>query len=367
MENNHIKINKWLYPFSFLYGIGVGLRNCLFDWHILKSKKYNLPVICVGNITVGGTGKTPHTEYLIKLLQRQYHLAVLSRGYKRTTSGYQLADSKSTAKSIGDEPYQLHTKFPNIRVAVDKKRTHGIEQLTALNDPQVDVILLDDGYQHRYVEAGLNIVLTDYHRLFCDDALLPAGRLRESVQGKSRANVIVVTKCPLDMKPIDYKIIAKRIKPYPYQKLFFSSFRYGALTPVFGNAQQKKILLNSLSDTHIMLVTGIAAPQIMEDELRKHTSHIETIAFADHHQFTEKDILHISENFKQISGKKLLVTTEKDATRLLNLKAVSEELKPYIYALPIETYFLQGQSDAFNQIIFDYVRENKRNSDVPQR
>lgn len=367
MNNDHVNIHKCLYPLSFLYGIGVGFRNCLFDWHILKSKKFSIPTICVGNIAVGGTGKTPHTEYLIRLLQNEYDIAVLSRGYKRQSKGYLLADKQSTAETIGDEPFQLHTKFPKIRVAVDKNRVHGIEELLKLNSPKVDVVVLDDGFQHRYVEAGLNIVLTDYHRLFCDDALMPAGRLRESAQAKSRAHIIVVTKCPAGMKPIDYKIIAKRINPYPYQKLFFSTFRYGTLTPVFPEIQKEKRSFSSLRDTGILLVTGIASPAIMEKELRVHTDRIETITFADHHQFTDKDIRQIAEQFEQMNGKKLIVTTEKDATRLLTHPAIGEDLKPYIYALPIETYILQGQSDAFNQIIRDYVRENKRDSELPQR
>ena len=190
--------------------MGVALRNNLFDWGNLQSKSFDIPVICIGNIAVGGTGKTPHTEYLIKLLHRNFRVAVLSRGYKRHTKGFILSTAESNARSIGDEPYQIKSKFSDIRVAVDEDRCHGIEKLLTLQEPSIEVILLDDAFQHRYVKAGLNILLTDYHRLFCDDALMPAGRLRESARGKNRAQIVIVTKCPPVIKPIDHNIIAKR-------------------------------------------------------------------------------------------------------------------------------------------------------------
>ena len=186
----------------FRSGMAVRVRNKLFDWNFFQSKNFDIPVISVGNLAVGGTGKTPHTEYLIKLLCNQYNVAVLSRGYKRHTKGYVLAIPESTAESIGDEPYQIHQKFPSVTVAVDEKRCHGIEELLALEKPSIDIILLDDAFQHRYVKPGLSILLTDYHRLFCDDTLLPAGRLREPVGGKNRAQIVIVTKCPQDIKPI---------------------------------------------------------------------------------------------------------------------------------------------------------------------
>lgn len=361
MEEHLVKINKWLYPVSFLYGMGVGLRNKLFDWGILQSKSFDIPVICVGNIAVGGTGKTPHTEYLIKLLQNGYQVAVLSRGYKRRTKGYVLADAKSSARTIGDEPYQIKQKFPHITVAVDEKRVRGIEKLCKIESPKVGAILLDDAFQHRYVEAGLNIVLTDYHRLLCDDALLPAGRLREPIEAKNRAQVVIVTKCPADIKPIDYNIITKRLKLYPYQKLFFSSFQYGDLTPVFPESNNTVRKLSSLQRSeNVLLVTGIASPAVMEEEIHKYTRHIEALSFGDHHNFKNKDIKLITEQFNRLEGKKIIITTEKDATRLSTHPAVSEELKKHIYALPVEIKILQNQEDTFNKIIIDYVRENKR-------
>ena len=217
MKDASVKIHHWLYPLSWLYGTGVCLRNKLFDWGWLRSRSFDAPVICVGNIAVGGTGKTPHTEYLIKLLQNEgINVATLSRGYKRKSKGYILATAESSVQKIGDEPYQIKSKFPDIRVAVDENRCHGIEQLLTLKSPAVDAVLLDDAFQHRHVKAGMNILLTDYHRLLCDDALLPAGRLREPACGKNRAQIVIVTKCPDDIKPIDFNIITKRLNLYTY-------------------------------------------------------------------------------------------------------------------------------------------------------
>lgn len=370
MKENLIKIHKWLYPVSLLYGAGVALRNKLFDWGYLRSKSFNVPIICIGNIAAGGTGKTPHTEYLIRLLQHEYRVAVLSRGYKRHTKGYVLSTPESKVHCIGDEPYQIKSKFPDIQMAVDEDRCHGIEQLCKLNNPPVEVILLDDAFQHRYVKSGLNILLTDYHRLFCDDALLPAGLLRESAHGKNRAQIVIVTKCPPNIKPIDFNIIAKRLNLYPFQMLFFSSFRYGNLQPVFpdtaGRAEKKLSSLNA--DGQVLLLTGIASPATIVQELEKYISHIDLLAFDDHHNFTQRDIQLIKERFGKLAcEQRLIVTTEKDATRLVHNPAMDEELKKHLYVLPIEVEILQNQQDIFNQQIIGYVRKNKRNSSFSAR
>jgi len=362
MNNDSIKINRWLYPLSFLYGIGVRFRNQLFDWGILTSKSFDIPVISIGNITVGGTGKTPHTEYLIKLLQKEYKVAVLSRGYKRKSKGFILADKTTSMMKIGDEPYQMKKKFPSIYMAVDKNRCHGIELLS--NEkiaPQTDVILLDDAYQHRYVKPGINILLTDYHRPINEDALLPAGRLREPESEKDRANIVIITKCPKDLKPMDFRVIIKYMDLYPYQKLYFSTLKYGALTPVFSKAPKRE--LESLEkDEKILLLTGIASPQQLLNDLSAYSSQITSLNFADHHQFTEKEAQHIQQIFNTLKGdKRILITTEKDATRLLHLP-LNEEIKEHIYALPVEIEFLLGQEEQFNQNIINYVRTNSRNS-----
>ena len=232
MEGDFIKINKWLRPLSFLYGIGVGIRNQLFELNILKSRSFTTPVISVGNITVGGTGKTPHVEYLIRLLSKEVKVAVLSRGYKRKTHGYILADESTTMRDIGDEPYQMKRKFPDIEVAVDAKRCRGIDHI--IHDEKTkdtDVILLDDAYQHRYVKPGINILLVDYHRLIMYDELLPSGRLREPVESKNRADIVIVTKCPASLNPIDYRVLTKAMNLFAYQSLYFTSLRYGAPLP----------------------------------------------------------------------------------------------------------------------------------------
>ena len=348
--------------------MGVCLRNNLFDWGWLRSKSFDVPVICVGNLAVGGTGKTPHTEYLIKLLLREkLHVATLSRGYRRKSRGYVLAAAESDAQLIGDEPYQIKNKFPDIRVAVDEDRCHGIEQLLKPDSPAVDAVLLDDAFQHRYVKAGLNILLTDFHRLLCDDALLPAGRLREPASGKNRAQIVIVTKCPDDIKPIDFNIIAKRLHLFPYQQLYFSRFRYGKLVPMFPEKADGHG--ESLSeDKQVLLVTGIASPAPLVEKVMACTPHVHLLAFGDHHDFSPKDLQQIEERFLQLEeGKRLIITTEKDAARLKGHPSLSEALKPYIRVLPIEIEFLQNQQYIFNQNIIGYVRTNSRNRSLSER
>lgn len=373
MDEHFTKIHKWLYPVSWLYGAVIRIRNKSFDWGFLQSKSFDAPIICIGNLAIGGTGKTPHTEYLIKLLHKKYHIAVLSRGYKRKTKGYIKATAESTAHTIGDEPYQMYAKYPSIVMAVDEDRCHGIEKLLALKEPTVDVILLDDAFQHRYVKPGLNILLTDYNRLFCDDTLLPAGRLREPVDGKNRAQIVIVTKCPENIKPIDYNIITKRIALYPYQQLYFSSFRYGDLEPAFPDAQGIRggngfIPLSALSNTEVVLVTGIAFPTDIKEKLDKHSAKVEMISFDDHHQFTHRDLHFIKKQFQKLNSKeRLIVTTEKDISRLIMNQTLDEGLKPFIYIIPIEVEILQNLQNKFNQHIINYVRENSRDRILSER
>jgi len=285
MEGDFIKINKWLRPLSWIYGWGVKLRNIMFDIGILKSRAFDIPVISVGNITVGGTGKTPHVEYLIELLQEKFRVAVLSRGYKRQSEGFIKATSKTTISEIGDEPYQMKQKYADVTVAVDKDRCHGIDQLTE-SDKKLDVILLDDAYQHRYVKPGINILLVDYHRLIIYDELLPAGRLREPIKGKNRADIVIVTKCPLVMKPMEYRVITKAMDLYPFQQLFFTTLKYGKLTPLFPkdkSAQTKKMA--ELSNNNILLLTGVASPEQLEHDLSEQFKRFRHLVFSDHHQF----------------------------------------------------------------------------------
>lgn len=362
MEGDLIKINRWLLPLSWIYGSVVSLRNELFELGILKSKSYKVPIISVGNITVGGTGKTPHTEYLINFLQKKYQVAVLSRGYKRKSNGFVLATADTTMEQIGDEPYQMKQKFPNTYIAVDKNRCRGIDLLcdNSKVNPEPDVILLDDAFQHRYVNSGMNILLVDYHRLICYDKLLPAGRLRESPKGKNRANIVIVTKCPADIKPMGIRVISKALNLYPYQKLFFSTFRYGKLTPVFGG--DTRTLESLQADEQVLLLAGIASPEQMKVDIEKYTGHITSLFYDDHHYFSEKDIKEINDTFEEIKDKRMIITTEKDASRLISLQGLSDEVRQHLYALPIEVNFIQNQEKTFNENILGYVQKNTRNS-----
>ena len=367
MAEHFIQIRQWLYPFSWLYGIAVRTRNKLFDWGWLQSKSFDAPIICIGNLAVGGTGKTPHTEYLIKLLKDTgLNVAVLSRGYKRQSKGFILADGTSTAAQIGDEPCQMKNKFPDIHVAVDEHRAHGIERLLSLKSPAIDVILLDDAFQHRQVEAGMNILLTDYHRLLCDDTLLPAGNLREPRSGKNRAQIVIVTKCPPDIKPIDFNIIGKRLHLYPYQQLYFSQLRYEKLIPLFHTATSHAETLQG--NEQVLLVTGIAAPGPLLQEVQRRAASVRQLAFGDHHAFSKKDLQAIERQFMQLKGeRKLIVTTEKDGARLKSHPDLPQSLQPHIYMLPIRIQILQEQEQIFNQNIINYVRTHSRNSQLSER
>jgi len=360
LEGDFIKINRWLSPLSWLYGLGVRFRNTLFETGILKSKSFSMPVISVGNITVGGTGKTPHVEYLIELLQDIFHVAVLSRGYKRKSHGFKIADKASTARTIGDEPYQMKQKYPKVIVAVDKKRVHGIETLNQ-QYKDLDVILLDDAFQHRYVKPGINILLVDYHRLIIYDTLLPAGRLREPLSGKNRADIVIITKCPKELKPMEYRVITKAMDLYPYQQIFFTTLEYGQLKPVF-NANGDFSTLEELKHYNILLLTGIASPRQMKEDLTPQVSNLSMLSFPDHHSFQQKDIELIDSNFAALPSPKCIITTEKDAARIIGLEGISEEIKNNIYILPVRIKFMLNQEEKFNENIIGYVRKNSRNS-----
>ena len=361
MEGDFIKINKWLLPFSWIYGLVVWFRNQLFDIGILKSKDYKIPVIAVGNITVGGAGKTPHVEYLIRLLKDKVKVAVLSRGYKRKSKGFVLADMNSTVEEIGDEPYQMKKKFPDIDVAVDKNRQEGIELLTNNTTAKdIDVIILDDAYQHRYVKPGINILLVDYHRLLLYDKLLPAGRLREPKESTVRADMVIITKCPTELKPMDYRVITRAMNLYPYQTLLFSTLKYGKLIPVYSGDEQTLDSLNK--EVNVLLLTGIASPKQMVIDLKPYAKEIVPLTFRDHHQFSHKDIVKINEKYSSMPSPKIIVTTEKDMTRLINKDGFSEEVKQNMFMLPIEIEIQLGQEEIFNQKIISYVQKNSRNS-----
>ena len=355
-------------PFSWLYGLGVGIRNYLFDAEILKSKSYSIPVISVGNITVGGAGKTPHVEYLIDLLRDEMQVAVLSRGYKRKSRGYVVADENTTMRDIGDEPFQIKQKFEGVYVAVDKDRCHGIDHLISDEDTKdVEVILLDDAFQHRYVKPGVNILLVDYHKFINYDKLFPAGRLREPQSAKVRADIVIVTKCPKNLNPIDYRVLSKAMDLKAFQQLYFTTLSYCDLKPIFNGGDT--VPLNEIMGENILLLTGIASPEHLQVDIMEYTRGVklETMAFSDHHNFTERDVERINERFAAMPSPKRIITTEKDQVRLFYLEGLSEEVKQNIYALPIKVEFMLEGGKTFNEKIESYVRKNSRNSILAKR
>ena len=362
MEGDFIKINEKLLPLSWLYGLGVGFRNFCFETGILKSKSYQTPVISVGNITVGGTGKTPHVEYLVRFLKDQMKVAVLSRGYMRKSRGFLVGTPETTIQQLGDESYLMKKKYPKIIVAVDNKRTRGIENLTeGIQTKKPDVILLDDAFQHRYVKPGINILLVDYHRLIIYDKLLPAGRLREPLKEKNRADIVIITKCPKDLKPMEFRVLTKQMDLYPYQQLFFTTFDYEQLQPVFPEAGTAPSM-EDLSDQHVLLLTGIASPRQMQEDLKPHVAKVCPLVFGDHHAFKRKDIRKINEAFASLQGPKLIITTEKDAVRLTDAEGLSDDVRKNLFVLPISINFMQEGEKSFKESIIGYVRKNSRNS-----
>ena len=362
MEGDFIKINEKLLPLSWLYGLGVGFRNFCFETGILKSKSYQTPIISVGNITVGGTGKTPHVEYLVRFLKDQMKVAVLSRGYKRKSRGFLVGAPETTIQQLGDESYLMKKKYPDITVAVDTKRTRGIENLTeGIEAKKPDVILLDDAFQHRYVKPGVNILLVDYHRQIIYDKLLPAGRLREPLKEKNRADIVIITKCPKDLKPMEFRVLTKQMGLFPYQQLYFTTLDYEQLQPVFPEASVAPSMDN-LSNQQVLLLTGIASPRQMLEDLKPHVAKIHPMVFGDHHAFKRKDIQKINEAFANLQGPKLVITTEKDAVRLTDVVGLSDEVRKNLYALPIRIIFMQEGEKSFKDSIIGYVRKNSRNS-----
>ncbi|MBN2638956.1 MAG: tetraacyldisaccharide 4'-kinase [Bacteroidales bacterium] len=354
-------IRVLLAPFSWLYALVVWVRHLMFDMGILTQKPYHFPLISIGNLAMGGTGKTPHTEYLVRLLlDQKINAAILSRGYGRKTKGFLKADEQNCdANAIGDEPAQFFHEFSgDIKIAVDGNRREGIDILMNADDPP-EVILLDDAMQHRYVKPGLSILLTDYRNLYVDDHMVPYGGLRDLKSASKRANIIVVTKTEQVLSPIIRRYLAKKLKPEPYQRVYFSYFKYGKLisVPSFRKKEWDK------KYSVIILFTGIANPYPLKDHLRNYCSELITISFPDHHVFTEKDIELVRNKYdEQFTKKKLIITTEKDAMRLVNSPylRVLEDL-PLFY-LPIEVKFHGEDEGAFNNQIINYVRKNKADS-----
>lgn len=346
---------------SSFYGIGVNFRNFLFNTGFISSKKYRLPIISVGNITVGGTGKTPHSEFILSTLTPFMQVALLSRGYKRKTKDFIIADKNSTADQIGDEPYQIHKKFPEVVVAIDANRRRAIEKLQTMY-PNIGAVVMDDAYQHRFVEPGINILLIDFNRPLHEDHLLPHGELREPEHNKNRANIIIITKCPETATPIDYRLITKHLKPRPYQTLYFSSIKYEELQPAFGGAPVTKEMLRA-GRYGVVLLTGIQNDAHVKRHVNEFADNVKAISFPDHHDFTMEDIQLLEKTYNNLGNeKKIIITTEKDAARLEYSNMITDELKSSIYVLPIKVKILFDKEEDFKKQILDYVRKNTTNN-----
>jgi len=366
MNSNNIFLKIILFPFSFLYGLIISARNLLFDLNILNSTEFNIPIISIGNITVGGTGKTPHTEYLIKLLKNDYHLATLSRGYKRKSKGFILSDENSTSEQIGDEPMQIKRKFSSIEVAVDGDRVAGVKKiLKSKNGDKLDAILLDDAYQHRYIKTGLSILLIDYNRPITKDKIMPSGRLRESANEKSRANIIIVSKSPVNMHPIERRIMVKELDLAPYQSLYFTYLAYGAITKVYQDANDisaDKLIENN---TSILMVTGIANPEPFKIHIETISNNVSQLKYPDHYAFSIKDIAKIEKEYKKLGDKDaIIICTEKDAVRLFDMNIENENLRNNLYYIPLEIDFLNDDKGDFDKKIINYINRNTRHSNL---
>lgn len=345
------------FPFAVIYGIITSLRNLLYDWKFLKSKSVDVHTICVGNLAVGGTGKTPHVEYLINLLQNDVKIAILSRGYKRKTSGFIQANTNSTALDIGDEPLQYKTKNPNLEVCVDSNRVNGIKKILEFPEPP-SVVILDDAFQHRALNCELKIVVSEYTNLYLNDCMMPAGYLRESKKGIERADIIIISKTPDKTTAIDIRNMIKDLKPLAHQQLFFTWLKYGELSG-FQNPTDTIDTLNDLFRYRVVAFTGIGNPYPMITYLKEYSSEVKHIRYPDHHQFTLQDIADVRAQLDAIEGgNKIVVTTEKDAMRLrgTDLQDIANTLP--LYVLPIEVDF-KDKAQEFNDTIINYVRTNK--------
>ena len=360
--------NIFLYPISLIYGLITGIRNFMYNTGILASVEFQLPVISVGNITVGGTGKTPHTEYLAGLLSGNFKVATLSRGYKRKTRDFRIATITSLVSEIGDEPMQIFRKFPDVLVTVDRNRVHGVNRILE-EDPETEVIILDDAFQHRSITPGFSILLSDFERLIVRDHMMPYGNLRESKANMRRADIILITKSPENISPMQRRLIVKEVDKAPYQNLYFTSLKYEDPRPVFDSKDREETHLNISHCTGcgIVLITGIANPLPLKEYIQKTTGEIIHLSFPDHYNFKERDIINISSAYKKLKSPiKYLFTTEKDAVRLREFTNIAEPVRSAFYYIPVGIHFLNDDKEKLDNQIVDYVRKNKRNNRISE-
>lgn len=337
-----------------MFWLVVSIRHQLYNWGIFRSYEFDFPVICVGNLAVGGTGKTPHVDMLVHLLQEHgVQVAVLSRGYKRKTKGFLYVTDSSSARDTGDESLQIKLRYPAAIVAVSENRVRGIKQIKKDN-PNVGVVILDDAYQHRKVRAGMSILLTTYDKLMTKDMMLPLGTLRDKPSRRSHADMVIITKCPHKLRPIDFNVLEKDVKLYPYQCLYFTSYVYRA--PISIKAKESNV--DFPKSQKVIAVAGIAKPKPFFEHIEKNHSLVQAITYPDHHNFKASDIARLERALKE-HPESIVMTTEKDAMRLVDCK-LSKELQSRLYYIPISVQFLNNGKPEFSKKTISYVRENKR-------
>ncbi len=352
-----------LYPVALLYGFLMFVRNKFFDWNVLPSESFKVPVISVGNLSVGGTGKTPTAELLIRILKGNKKIATLSRGYGRQTRGFVLADKESSYLEIGDEPLQYSQKFEEIQVAVDENRRRGLHTLLE-KYPELDVVILDDAFQHRYVKAGLSILLTDFHNLYVNDFPMPTGGLREFRRGSRRADFIIVTKTPCVLSPITRRRINSLIKPRKHQELFFSFIAYKPISAIPGiDSKLDKRKFNT-----ILMFCGIANSYPIQEHLKSKCEELIVMEFPDHHRYNKKDLEKVIKTYRDIfSANKAIITTEKDAMRLIKTRLIEMLRDLPVFYLPIEMRLHKDDNEKFEKKIINYVEENRRERPLSQK
>ena len=343
-------------PLSWLYGMVVHIRHKLFDLKILRSEEFDIPVVCIGNLTVGGTGKTPVAELLIERFSEHYRVGVLSRGYRRRTKGFVLSTPASSARTIGDEPRQMKLKYPSVPVAVCEKRAEGIRLLRKAH-PEIELIILDDAFQHRYVEPWVNILLMDYNNPVYRDRLLPWGRLRDTRNQIHRANFVLVTKCPDDLNPLDMRIVINSLGLFPYQSLYFTRMRQGEITPLFADRAVGKVR----EGDPVIAMSGIANPVPLLESLRKRFDVVAELTFDDHHTYRLSDMRRLEALFAAYPDA-VVLTTEKDAVKLTNRKNVPEAVQQRLYYVPIHVSFVADSESEFLRQLELYVRTNQKYS-----